>query len=99
MPKYRRLSENNRKDIQTMFESGATKREIARSIDKSPSTVCRELARNRKRGGQWEKGAVENMNGLVRQYHTKSDTFEELTQREVSKTANKLNKRPRKCLK
>ena len=53
MPKYRRLSENNRKDIQTMFESGATKREIARSIDKSPSAVCRELARNRKRGGQY----------------------------------------------
>ena len=53
MPKYRRLSENNRKDIQMMFESGATKREIARSIDKSPSTVCRELTRNRKRGGQY----------------------------------------------
>ena len=53
MQKYRRLSESNRKDIQTMFESGATKREIARSIDKSPSTVCRELARNRNRGGQY----------------------------------------------
>ena len=38
--------------MQTMFESGTTKREIARSIDKSP-TGKEDKARNRKRGGQY----------------------------------------------
>ena len=44
----------------------------------------------------WEKGAVENSNGLtnIRQYHKVSESFETLSLKEVNKTTKKLNKRP-----
>ena len=40
----------------------------------------------------WEKGAIENMNGLVRQYIPKRTDFREY----VRKIVEKLNNRPRK---
>ena len=46
----------------------------------------------------WQRGANENLNGLVRQYFPKKSSFEELTWREVKRVENELNKRPRKRL-
>ena len=46
----------------------------------------------------WERGANENMNGLIRQYAPKQSTFEELTQQDIELIMNRLNNRPRKCL-
>lgn len=46
----------------------------------------------------WERGAVENMNGLIRQYYPKDQSLDDLNKREVIRTQMKLNSRPRKCL-
>lgn len=46
----------------------------------------------------WQRGANENLNGLIRQYFPKKTSFEELTWREIKKVENALNTRPRKRL-
>ena len=46
----------------------------------------------------WERGANENMNGLVRQYIPKNRDLSSVTDDELVQIMNKLNHRPRKCL-
>lgn len=46
----------------------------------------------------WERGANENMNGLVRQYIPKSCDFKRLTSFDLAHVMERLNHRPRKCL-
>ncbi|EKT4501929.1 IS30 family transposase [Flavobacterium psychrophilum] len=44
----------------------------------------------------WERGANENLNGLVRQYFPKGSDFSLITQEQVTIVVEKLNNRPRK---
>ena len=44
----------------------------------------------------WERGANENLNGLVRQYFPKGSDFSRITQKQVKEVERKLNARPRK---
>ena len=44
----------------------------------------------------WQRGANENLNGLIRQYFSKGSSFENLTETAITKTENILNNRPRK---
>jgi IS30 family transposase len=46
----------------------------------------------------WERGANENMNGLVRQYIPKNRALTSVTEHELEQIMTKLNHRPRKCL-
>jgi IS30 family transposase len=46
----------------------------------------------------WERGANENMNGLVRQYIPKNRKLSSVTNEELEQIMIKLNHRPRKCL-
>jgi IS30 family transposase len=46
----------------------------------------------------WERGANENMNGLVRQYIPKKRAFISITHDELLQITNRLNHRPRKYL-
>lgn len=46
----------------------------------------------------WERGTNENTNGLVRQYFPKQKPIPKLSNYELMRIQNKLNKRPRKCL-
>jgi len=46
----------------------------------------------------WERGANENMNGLVRQYFRKGTSFEDITDNDIERVQNQLNSRPRKKL-
>lgn len=46
----------------------------------------------------WEKGAVENANGLVREYFPKGTDFSAVTDSEVSGVYDAINRRPRKRL-
>jgi len=46
----------------------------------------------------WEKGAVENMNGLIRRIFPKDTNFSEVTPEQIKIVENMLNNRPRKCL-
>lgn len=44
----------------------------------------------------WERGANENLNGLVRQYFPKKTNFALITKEDTNKVVNILNNRPRK---
>lgn len=46
----------------------------------------------------WERGANENMNGLIRQFFPKKMCFDSITQKDVALAMLRLNHRPRKCL-
>lgn len=46
----------------------------------------------------WEKGGVENFNGLVRQYFPKGSDFREISGHQLQKVENELNERPRNIL-
>ena len=46
----------------------------------------------------WERGSIENMNGLIRQYLPKSMVFTNLTQARCNWIESRLNNRPRKIL-
>ncbi len=47
----------------------------------------------------WQKGGVENANGLIRQYLPRNVDFENMTDDEIYAIQEKLNDRPRKRLK
>jgi IS30 family transposase len=46
----------------------------------------------------WERGANENLNGLLRQFFPKHRKLEEVTDEEIALAQHRLNHRPRKCL-
>jgi len=46
----------------------------------------------------WEKGSVEQVNGLVRRYLPKGTNFDTLDLGEINRIEKLLNNRPRKCL-
>ena len=46
----------------------------------------------------WEKGAVEQVNGLIRRYIPKGTNLENISNKELREIEYKLNSRPRKCL-
>jgi transposase, IS30 family len=49
-------------------------------------------------GKPYQKGAIENLMGLLRQYLPKGKSLKGLTQAKLDKIADELNHRPRKCL-
>ena len=46
----------------------------------------------------WEKGSVEQVNGLVRRFLPKGSNFNTLTHGDINRIEKLLNNRPRKCL-
>ena len=46
----------------------------------------------------WQKGAIENANGLIRQYITKSSPIRHLKDRDIDEITAIINTRPRKKL-
>lgn len=46
----------------------------------------------------WEKGGVENYNGLVRQYFPKGSDFREITTKRLKEVEDEINNRPRNIL-
>ena len=46
----------------------------------------------------WEKGTVENTNGLIRRYLPKGTNFGNVSKKEIRQIETALNTRPRKCL-
>lgn len=62
-----------------------------RKLLKIPSYFCDTYA-------SWQKGGVENMNGLVREYLPKDCDFDSMSERMILEIQERLNNRPRKCL-
>ena len=46
----------------------------------------------------WEKGSVENVNGLIRRFLPKKTDFAKITHKRIKESELLLNNRPRKCL-
>jgi IS30 family transposase len=46
----------------------------------------------------WQRGTIENTNGLLRQYFPKGTDFRTVTEKDLAFAVKKLNHRPRKCL-
>lgn len=46
----------------------------------------------------WQRGTVENTNGLIRQYFAKKKRFDTITNKDIEFVMNRLNHRPRKRL-
>jgi IS30 family transposase len=46
----------------------------------------------------WEKGTVENTNGLIRRFFPKRTNFDTLSEQQILEVESWLNNRPRKCL-
>jgi len=46
----------------------------------------------------WQRGANEQVNGLIRHYFPKGTDFSKVTQAELEAIVLKINQRPRKCL-
>ena len=46
----------------------------------------------------WERGANENMNGLIRQFFPKKMRFNSISTKDIAFAMHRLNHRPRKCL-
>lgn len=46
----------------------------------------------------WQKGAIENINGLIRQYIPNGTDFSKISQQQIREIQEKLNTRPRKKL-
>ena len=46
----------------------------------------------------WQKGTIENANGLIRQYVPKTETLEHVSHQQITKYSKRINMRPRKKL-
>lgn len=46
----------------------------------------------------WQRGTIENVNGLVRRYFPKGTDFSKITDEQVAWVESRINNRPRKCL-
>src|SRR5574344_2154858 len=46
----------------------------------------------------WEKGTVENINGIIRWWYPKKTDFKDITEKELQKVENWINNRPMKVL-
>lgn len=46
----------------------------------------------------WQKGAIENANGLIRQYIPKAQVFDHVSHQQITLISTKINDRPRKKL-
>lgn len=68
-----------------------SKRAIARSLNRAPSTFCDS-------GKPWQKGSIENFNGMLRYRIPFNIPPEEITQKLLDSVAYDLNHMPRESL-
>ena len=86
---------------------GSIKRHVKTiTTDNGPEFACHQIMA-RKLGTDiyftdpycsWQKGAIENMNGLIRQYIPKGSSFNHIDDDEIEKIRRKINSRPREKL-
>ncbi len=76
------------------------------TTDNGPEFACHEYI-TKKLGvtvyftdpySSWQKGAIENQNGLIRQYIPKSSNFDDISHQYITKITDKINRRPREKL-
>ncbi len=88
--------------VRLIRESGLPVRSI--TTDNGPECAAHEIIARKlntkvyfaQQYCSWEKGAIENMNGLIRQYIPKKSDFRGIPRLYVKSILEKLNNRPRK---
>jgi IS30 family transposase len=86
MKQYQHLTQRERYLIEYHLSSGKKQKEIANILGRNPSTISREIRRNK------------HTNGLIRQYLPKKTDFTKIDYKTIKMIQNRLNNRPRKSL-
>ncbi|QDL53948.1 hypothetical protein EXZ61_07080 [Rhodoferax aquaticus] len=105
---YTHLAQEKRCQIHKLNRQGIHLSQIASELERSTSTISRELRRNAsclkakvyfaKPYCSWQRGRNANTNGLLRQFFPKRRSLLNVTQAQVEEAVYLLNHRPRKCL-
>jgi len=131
---YCHLSSIEREEIAYLLALGKSLCAIARQINRSHTSIAREIKRNKPvwevhlrqtitydNGTEnayhektntrlktqsyfclpyhsWEKGTVEQVNGLIRRFLPKKTDFAKIDEKQLKRIEKFLNHRPRKCL-
>jgi len=109
--KYNHLTEKDRIFLRVMLERHYSKNKIAEILGVHRSTIYRELRRNSfkhwrydiniyfcKPASPYQKGAVENGNGVIRAELPRNYDIAKLKQKHISRLIDEINNRPLKCL-
>jgi len=89
-----RLKKHNSKALRSItYDNGSenTLHEKTNRVLKTKSYFCEPYH-------SWEKGSVEQVNGLIRRFIPKGTDFKEISIGFINKIEKLLNNRPRKCL-
>lgn len=93
---YRVILDSGQKNVKSItFDNGtenALHHELRREFPGFETYFCDAFA-------SWQKGAVENMNGLIRQYLPRNCVLGNFSQHQVDEIVFKINHRPKKSLK
>ena len=92
MSHYTHLTIEERESILRMRAEKKGIREIARELQRSASTISREICRN----APWERGTNENTNGLLREFFPKGADLDPIPDSLFDSQIDLLNHRPRK---
>ncbi len=90
----RRLSNHPEELVQSITYDNGTENVLHEEINKkleAQSYFCAPYH-------SWEKGSVEQVNGLIRRFFPKGTNFNNVTTTDINRVEKLLNNRPRKCL-
>jgi IS30 family transposase len=90
----RRLSKHPQELVQTITYDNGTENVLHQDINNKLGTqsfFCEPYH-------SWEKGSVEQVNGLIRRFFPKGTDFNKVSASQINRVEKLLNNRPRKCL-
>lgn len=71
MKSYTHITLEERKSLQELYKEGVSIRELSRALDRSPSTISRELKRNRNKDGTYHHWRAQTLYIIRRRYNPK----------------------------
>lgn len=101
-----KTAQTNHKNIVNRLQKYTSKTVLSITYDNGSENVLHEKTNQQLKTKSyfcepyhsWEKGSVEQVNGLIRRFIPKGTDFKEISTRFINKIEKLLNNRPRKCL-